>query len=140
MALHAAWIPLHQLRQPQSDTDKFATSKTDHQTTAGRKTGAISLPLSMIAGSMKLALLLLAATATFAISLPADARSYAAKVEFKRLNPCPSTGKHKGPCPGYIIDHIKPLACNGDDAPHNMQWQTTEEAKAKDKWERKGCH
>jgi hypothetical protein len=38
-----------------------------------------------------------------------------------------------------VIDHIKPLACGGADDPSNMQWQTREEAKAKDKWERKGC-
>jgi hypothetical protein len=31
-----------------------------------------------------------------------------------------------------------PLACGGPDAPSNMQWQTTREAKAKDKWENKG--
>ena len=42
--------------------------------------------------------------------------------------------------PGYVVDHIKPLACGGADDPSNMQWQTDEEAKAKDKVERVGCH
>jgi hypothetical protein len=42
--------------------------------------------------------------------------------------------------PGYIVDHIIPLACHGADAPSNMQWQTVAEAKAKDKYERAGCH
>ena len=42
-------------------------------------------------------------------------------------------------CPGYVIDHIKPLTCNGADDPSNMQWQTKAEGKAKDKWERKGA-
>ena len=37
---------------------------------------------------------------------------------------------------GYVIDHIKPLSEGGADDPSNMQWQTKEEAKAKDKWER----
>jgi len=37
--------------------------------------------------------------------------------------------------PGYIIDHIKPLKEGGCDCPENMQWQTKEAAKAKDKWE-----
>jgi hypothetical protein len=40
---------------------------------------------------------------------------------------------------GHIVDHVKPLACGGADYPSNMQWQTVAEAKAKDKWERKGC-
>jgi hypothetical protein len=66
-------------------------------------------------------------------------RSQAAKNAFKQLYPCPANGKHQGPCPGYVIDHITPLACGGADAPNNMQWQTSAEGKAKDKWERKDC-
>lgn len=41
--------------------------------------------------------------------------------------------------PGYVIDHIVPLACGGADAPSNMQWQTIADAKAKDRIERRGC-
>lgn len=66
-------------------------------------------------------------------------RSAGAVAAFKRANPCPSNGATKGPCPGYVVDHIKPLACAGADQPANMQWQTKEDALAKDKWERKGC-
>ena len=66
-------------------------------------------------------------------------RSQSAKIEFKHENPCPATGARKGPCKGYVIDHINPLSCGGADKPYNMQWQTVEEGKAKDKWERKGC-
>ncbi len=76
------------------------------------------------------------------LATPADARikrSQSAKVEFKHQQPCPSTGASKGPCKGYVIDHINPLACGGPDRPENMQWQTTAEGKAKDKWERKAC-
>jgi hypothetical protein len=40
---------------------------------------------------------------------------------------------------GYVVDHIRPLACGGADAPSNMQWQTIAAAKAKDKIERAGC-
>ncbi len=36
---------------------------------------------------------------------------------------------------GYIIDHITALKRVGPDNPSNMQWQTIEEAKAKDRWE-----
>ncbi len=66
-------------------------------------------------------------------------RSAAARRAFKRDNPCPATGNSTGPCPGYIIDHVIPLACGGEDAPENMQWQTREEATDKDKTERKNC-
>ena len=41
--------------------------------------------------------------------------------------------------PGYVIDHVIPVACGGPDAPANMQWQTIEEATAKDRVERIGC-
>jgi len=66
-------------------------------------------------------------------------RSEAQKNLFKSLRPCPSTGESGGPCPGYVVDHIKPLACGGADDPRNMQWQTTAAGKAKDQWERSGC-
>jgi hypothetical protein len=90
----------------------------------------------------RILLLLTLLLAAAMISNPAEAeyrRSQKAKVAFKRENPCPATGRDKGSCPGYIIDHIVPLACGGADAPYNMQWQTLAAAKAKDKWERKGC-
>jgi len=66
-------------------------------------------------------------------------RSEAARREFERMRPCPATAVSGGSCPGYIIDHVTPLACGGEDAPTNMQWQTLADAKAKDEWERKAC-
>lgn len=66
-------------------------------------------------------------------------RSQTAKRSFEKANPCPATGKRGGPCPGYVIDHKRALACGGPDSPGNMQWQTKAAAKAKDKIERKGC-
>ena len=66
-------------------------------------------------------------------------RSKVAKDAFKQAHHCPSTGKSRGACPGYVIDHVVPLACGGADAPSNMQWQTIAEGKAKDKVERKNC-
>jgi hypothetical protein len=62
-------------------------------------------------------------------------RSAAAKAAFKKSHPCPSTGKSRGACPGYVIDHVKPLKRGGRDAPDNMQWQTVQEAKIKDRTE-----
>ena len=60
-------------------------------------------------------------------------RSEEAKDNFKYSHPCPSNGNNHGPCPGYVIDHVTALACGGDDAPSNMQWQSVAEGKAKDK-------
>jgi hypothetical protein len=80
---------------------------------------------------------------TLSCSLHAkEIRSYHEKAEFMRHHPCPSTGKVKVRygCKGYIIDHINPLACGGEDKAYNMQWQTKNEAKLKDKWERRNCH
>jgi hypothetical protein len=73
------------------------------------------------------------------LAVGATSRSSSAKAEFKREHPCPATGARSGPCGGYVIDHVVPLACGGADAPSNMQWQTTVEAKAKDRGERQGC-
>ena len=36
---------------------------------------------------------------------------------------------------GYVVDHVKPLYRGGADAPSNMQWQTIDAAKAKDRIE-----
>lgn len=60
-------------------------------------------------------------------------RSEKARHAFERM-----TGYPHGR-PGYVIDHVVPLACGGADAPSNMQWQPVAAAKAKDKWERKRC-
>jgi hypothetical protein len=66
-------------------------------------------------------------------------RSLEVKHEFQRQHPCPSTGRTTGRCPGYIKHHIRALACGGPDSVANLQWQTTADAKAKDKRETKGC-
>jgi hypothetical protein len=61
------------------------------------------------------------------------------RAEFRRVHPCPATGKIRGACPGYVVDHRKPLCAGGRDAPDNMQWQTVADAKAKDLAERLQC-
>ncbi|CAD6876117.1 HNH endonuclease signature motif containing protein [Methylomonas fluvii] len=90
---------------------------------------------------MKHAILMITTlTATFISCANAgQVRSQAAISEFKYAHPCPANGNTKGACPGYVIDHIEPLACGGADDPSNMQWQTAADAKAKDKWERSDC-
>lgn len=80
--------------------------------------------------------------AACAISTGASAeytRSKKALRSFVNQQACPATGLHRLPCKGWVIDHVKPLACGGADAVENLQWQTREDAKAKDKWERKEC-
>lgn len=67
------------------------------------------------------------------------ARSATQVKYFKQANPCPSTGKTSGSCPGYIVDHVIPLCNCGLDNPSNMQWQTTKDSKIKDKQERIQC-
>lgn len=54
---------------------------------------------------------------------------------FRKANACPATKLFTGPCVGWTMDHMVPLACNGPDTPQNLQWQTVAEAKAKDKIE-----
>ena len=88
----------------------------------------------------KLMLAILVAACTVPAFAGEIHRSTKAINDFKRTHPCPATGvASTKSCKGYVIDHVKPLACGGADAPSNMQWQTIAEGKAKDKWERKGC-
>lgn len=80
--------------------------------------------------------------ATVIASGPAEARPYRspqARAEFVRATPCPSTGKPRGACPGWEVDHVEPLKCGGADAPANMQWLTVEQHRAKTKMESKLC-
>lgn len=62
-------------------------------------------------------------------------RSKAARSAFEYEHPCPSTGRAHGACPGYVVDHVVALKRGGPDEPSNMQWQTTQDAKAKDRVE-----
>lgn len=88
---------------------------------------------------MKSAILLLILCASCGSGFGKQHRSQAQVSAFKRANPCPSTGAQSGPCKGYIVDHIQPLCAGGADNPSNMQWQTIDDAKAKDRDERKIC-
>src|SRR5262245_57372473 len=57
-------------------------------------------------------------------------RSASARADFMRSSGYPKGRK------GYVVDDIIPLECGGPDVPSNMQWQTVQEAKIKDRSER----
>lgn len=73
--------------------------------------------------------------AAVAVSTAPEALSRDLKVRnaFIRANPCPVTGKPVGPCPGWVVDHVKPLCLGGPDHPSNLQWLTVEQARIKDR-------
>ena len=62
-------------------------------------------------------------------------RSPAARRTFQASHPCPATESTTGACPGYVVDHILPLKRGDADDASNMQWQTIEKAKTKDRAE-----
>ena len=66
-------------------------------------------------------------------------RSPAARAAFVKANPCPATGKTRGACPGWEVDHVVPLKCGGLDHPSNLQWLTVEQHKRKTASEAKDC-
>ena len=69
---------------------------------------------------------LISVSLALCVALPISAatkeyRSTSVKHEFQLTHPCPSTGLTSGACPGWVKDHIVPLACGGPDGPSNMQ-------------------
>jgi hypothetical protein len=70
------------------------------------------------------------------------ARRAVVTAAFKRIHPCPATGKPTGACPGWAIDHVVPLAVGGCDAVPNLQWLPTsikscQRPECKDRFERR---
>jgi hypothetical protein len=81
-------------------------------------------------------------TAALLFGGTAEAKQPRSSIErhaFVKAVACPVTDRHRLPCPGYIIDHIEPLCAGGADHRSNMQWQTVEDAKIKDRGEREMC-
>lgn len=79
------------------------------------------------------------ALALLAAVVDAEARDRAVPREYKRLHPCPATGLRSGPCPGWQIDHVRPLKCGGADHVRNLQWLTVDAHRAKTKREARWC-
>ena len=76
--------------------------------------------------------LLLVGAMLLVVSATAQAqqqRSSSAVRQFEHANPPP------GPRSDYVVDHIVPLRNGGTNDQSNLQWQTTGDAKAKDKIE-----
>lgn len=72
-------------------------------------------------------ILLLALALLECASVAAAERSRAAVREFRAVHACPATAKHRGACPGFAVDHIRPLCAGGEDRPSNMQWISVED-------------
>lgn len=88
---------------------------------------------------MKLAIIFIAACAISTGVSAEYARSKAALRAFVKLQACPSTGLHKFPCPGWQVDHIKPLCAGGADRVENLQWLTVQEHKWKTRTDVRVC-
>lgn len=88
---------------------------------------------------MKAAVLLAAALVFLAAPTLSAPRSSAIKAEFRKANPCPATGKPRGPCPGWEVDHRQALVCGGRDEVGNLQWLTVEEHRKKTRREVREC-
>ena len=83
-----------------------------------------------------LATLLALTLAATTVALPRDAQQ---KAEFRKANPCPSSGSTSGACGGYHVDHKKALMNGGKDRPDNMQWLAEPAHKAKTKQDFAAC-
>lgn len=71
---------------------------------------------------------------------PAEARDPKVVREFRRDNPCPSTGKTRGRCFQYQVDHLIPLCFDpSGDVVENLQWLSITDHKAKTKLDLKAC-
>src|SRR5438128_2473392 len=84
---------------------------------------------------------LIAFVALAALSAAANLppRSQTEKRHFAKEHPCPVTQLPQPSCPHHVIDHIVPICAGGADKADNMQWQTLELSRVKDRIERGFC-
>jgi hypothetical protein len=48
--------------------------------------------------------------------------------DFRSTHPCPANGSLRGPCPGYLVDHIKALKPGTRETSANLRWRTITQA------------
>lgn len=77
--------------------------------------------VAAIRGSM---VALLFVTAAAEARIP---RSAAEVRAFRSNNPCPATGRVRGACPGWQVDHSVPLCAGGLDHRSNMYWLSVDD-------------
>ncbi|APW37625.1 HNH endonuclease [Rhodoferax koreense] len=66
-----------------------------------------------------------------AVGMAALPRDRAEVRAFIKEHPCPATGRTRGACPGYQVDHTIPLCAGGPDKRENMFWLSVEDHKFK---------
>ena len=86
----------------------------------------------------------LSALLFLALINPVEAKSYrdpSVRAAFMQIYPCPSTGKTRGRCDGWNVDHRIPMCYDkfGLDVVSNMQWLTIEQHREKTKLDVKVC-
>lgn len=86
--------------------------------------------------------LLLAAVVCTLVAPATEARTERDRAQvrtFRAENPCPATGRTRGPCAGWEIDHAVPLCAGGADHPSNLQWLRKEDHRFKTLVDVKEC-
>lgn len=83
--------------------------------------------------------MILTAIAIWLLLTNTPARDPTVAAHFRATHPCPLTGTIEKWCHGYVVDHKWPLCAGGLDTVENMQWQTVEEGKIKDRLEIQLC-
>lgn len=86
--------------------------------------------------------ILIAGLAAALLGLPAEARIERDRSQvraFRADNPCPATGRTRGACPGYHVDHVIALCSGGADRPGNMQWISKEDHRFKTLVDEREC-
>lgn len=66
-------------------------------------------------------------------------RSAQAVAEFRKVNPCPATGRTRGACHGWEVEHTIPLCAGGSDHPSNMTWMAKAPHREKTRRDLKVC-